>query len=209
MSIYHELEVLGFKMESVDLGGGVGIHYDTIDEEKDFFKPINEGQIGMYVCGPTVYSNVHLGNVRTFMSFDMIFRYFKHLGYKVRYVRNITDAGHLENDADEGEDRIAKKARLEQIEPMEVVQMYPDWDVGVSLTRLQSRLKLEPAADSTHLALSVETLVGILVCDRRILVFLLQVVGVLTDLLNRIDDVIQFVVGHRRMKRKSDPPRFV
>lgn len=78
----------------------------------------------MYVCGPTVYSNVHLGNVRTFMSFDMIFRYFKHLGYKLRYVRNITDAGHLENDADEGEDRIAKKARLEQIEPMEVVQMY-------------------------------------------------------------------------------------
>ena len=78
----------------------------------------------MYVCGPTVYSNVHLGNVRTFMSFDMIFRYFKHLDYKVRYVRNITDAGHLENDADEGEDRIAKKARLEQIEPMEVVQRY-------------------------------------------------------------------------------------
>ena len=78
----------------------------------------------MYVCGPTVYSNVHLGNVRTFMSFDMIFRYFKHLDYKVRYVRNITDAGHLENDADQGEDRIAKKARLEQIEPMEVVQRY-------------------------------------------------------------------------------------
>ncbi|MCL4132143.1 UNVERIFIED_CONTAM: hypothetical protein GTU68_038406 [Idotea baltica] len=78
----------------------------------------------MYVCGPTVYSNVHLGNVRSFMSFDMVFRYFKHLGYKVRYVRNITDAGHLENDADVGEDRIAKKARLEQIEPMEVVQQY-------------------------------------------------------------------------------------
>ena len=78
----------------------------------------------MYVCGPTVYSNIHLGNLRTFMSFDMIFRYFKHLGYKIRYVRNITDAGHLENDADEGEDRIAKKARLEQIEPMEVVQKY-------------------------------------------------------------------------------------
>ena len=88
------------------------------------FKPINEGHIGLYVCGPTVYSNVHLGNVRTFMSFDMIFRYFKHLGYKVRYVRNITDAGHLENDEDQGEDRIAKKARLEQLEPMEVVQMY-------------------------------------------------------------------------------------
>ncbi|MCO4821312.1 MAG: cysteine--tRNA ligase [Flavobacteriaceae bacterium] len=98
--------------------------YNSISGKKEIFKPINQGYIGMYVCGPTVYSNVHLGNVRTFMSFDMIFRYFKHLGYKVRYVRNITDAGHLENDADEGEDRIAKKARIEQIEPMEVVQMY-------------------------------------------------------------------------------------
>jgi cysteinyl-tRNA synthetase len=78
----------------------------------------------MYVCGPTVYSNVHLGNCRTFISFDLIYRYLTHLGYKVRYVRNITDAGHLENDADEGEDRIAKKARLESIEPMEVVQRY-------------------------------------------------------------------------------------
>ncbi len=98
--------------------------YNSISGKKELFKPINEGSIGMYVCGPTVYSNVHLGNLRTFMSFDMIFRYFKHLGYKVRYVRNITDAGHLENDGDEGEDRIAKKARIEQIEPMEVVQKY-------------------------------------------------------------------------------------
>ena len=98
--------------------------YNSLSGKKEVFKPINEGAIGMYVCGPTVYSNVHLGNVRTFMSFDMIFRYFKHLDYKVRYVRNITDAGHLENDADQGEDRIAKKARLEQIEPMEVVQRY-------------------------------------------------------------------------------------
>lgn len=98
--------------------------YNSLSGQKEIFKPINEGYVGMYVCGPTVYSNVHLGNVRTFMSFDMIFRYFKHLGYKVRYVRNITDAGHLENDADAGEDRIAKKARLEQIEPMEVVQRY-------------------------------------------------------------------------------------
>lgn len=79
--------------------------YNSISGKKELFKPINEGAIGMYVCGPTVYSNVHLGNLRTFMSFDMIFRYFKHLGYKVRYVRNITDAGHLENDGDEGEDR--------------------------------------------------------------------------------------------------------
>ncbi len=98
--------------------------YNSLTGKKETFKPINEGHIGMYVCGPTVYSNVHLGNVRTFMSFDMVFRYLKHLGYKVRYVRNITDAGHLENDADIGEDKITKKARLEQIEPMEVVQRY-------------------------------------------------------------------------------------
>ncbi len=98
--------------------------YNSLSGEKEIFKPLTEGHIGMYVCGPTVYSNVHLGNVRTFMSFDMIFRYFKHLGYKVRYVRNITDAGHLENDADVGEDKITKKARLEAIEPMEIVQRY-------------------------------------------------------------------------------------
>ncbi|MFB9054998.1 cysteine--tRNA ligase [Formosa undariae] len=98
--------------------------YNSLSGKKELFTPITDGNVGMYVCGPTVYSNVHLGNVRTFMSFDTIFRYLKHLGYKVRYVRNITDAGHLENDADEGEDRIAKKARLEQIEPMEVVQRY-------------------------------------------------------------------------------------
>jgi len=97
---------------------------NSLSGKKEVFKPIKEGYVGMYVCGPTVYSNVHLGNCRTFMSFDMIFRYLKHLGYKVRYVRNITDAGHLENDADEGEDKIAKKAKLEQIEPMEVVQRY-------------------------------------------------------------------------------------
>ena len=98
--------------------------YNSLSKTKEIFKPVTPGKVGMYVCGPTVYSNVHLGNVRTFMSFDMIFRYLKHLGYKVRYVRNITDAGHLENDADAGEDRIAKKARLEEIEPMEVVQRY-------------------------------------------------------------------------------------
>jgi cysteinyl-tRNA synthetase len=98
--------------------------YNSLSKSKELFKPVTEGRVGMYVCGPTVYSNVHLGNVRTFMSFDMVFRYLLHLGYKVRYVRNITDAGHLENDADEGEDRISKKARLESIEPMEVVQRY-------------------------------------------------------------------------------------
>ncbi|MDJ0645697.1 MAG: cysteine--tRNA ligase [Flavobacteriaceae bacterium] len=100
------------------------IIYNSLSNKKEDFVPLTEGYVGMYVCGPTVYSNVHLGNVRTFLSFDMIFRYFKHLGYKVRYVRNITDAGHLENDADAGEDRIAKKARLEELEPMEVVQQY-------------------------------------------------------------------------------------
>lgn len=98
--------------------------YNSLKKSKELFTPLHDGFIGMYVCGPTVYSNVHLGNVRTFMSFDVVNRYFRHLGYKVRYVRNITDAGHLENDADEGEDRISKKARLEQLEPMEVVQRY-------------------------------------------------------------------------------------
>ncbi|MEJ6791578.1 MAG: cysteine--tRNA ligase [Lacinutrix sp.] len=98
--------------------------YNSLTGKKEIFEPIINGYVGMYVCGPTVYSNVHLGNVRTFMSFDMVFRYLKHLGYKVRYVRNITDAGHLENDADVGEDKITKKARLEEIEPMEIVQRY-------------------------------------------------------------------------------------
>ena len=97
---------------------------NSLSGKKEAFEPLNPGYVGMYVCGPTVYSNVHLGNCRTFISFDLIYRYIKHLGYKVRYVRNITDAGHLENDEDIGEDRIAKKARIEKIEPMEVVQFY-------------------------------------------------------------------------------------
>jgi cysteinyl-tRNA synthetase len=98
--------------------------YNTLTRQTEKFEPLLEGHVGMYVCGPTVYSNAHLGNARTFMSFDIIFRYFMHLGYKVRYVRNITDAGHLESDADEGEDKISKKAKLEQLEPMEIVQRY-------------------------------------------------------------------------------------
>jgi len=98
--------------------------YNSLSGKKEKFNPINSESVGMYVCGPTVYSYVHLGNVRTFMSFDIIYRYLLHLGYKVRYVRNITDAGHLENDSDNGEDRISKKARIEEIEPMEVVQKY-------------------------------------------------------------------------------------
>ncbi len=98
--------------------------YNSINGEKELFTPIHEGKVGMYVCGPTVYSYVHLGNCRTFISFDLVFRYLKHLGYQVRYVRNITDVGHMVDDADSGEDKIARKARLEQIEPMEVAQKY-------------------------------------------------------------------------------------
>ena len=98
--------------------------YNSLSGKKEDFTPIHEGKVGMYVCGPTVYNFVHLGNCRTFISFDLIFRYLKHLGYQVRYVRNITDVGHMVDDADSGEDKIAKKARLEQIEPMEVAQKY-------------------------------------------------------------------------------------
>ena len=98
--------------------------YNSLTKSKEKFKPIHDGAIGMYVCGPTVYSNVHMGNCRTFLSFDLVFRYFKHLGYKVRYVRNITDAGHLENDGESGDDPILKKAKIENLEPMEVVQKY-------------------------------------------------------------------------------------
>ena len=98
--------------------------YDSLAGDKRTFTPLKEGFVGFYVCGPTVYSNVHLGNCRTFISFDMVYRYLRHLGYKVRYVRNITDVGHLVDDADQGEDKIAKKARLEQLEPMEIVQQY-------------------------------------------------------------------------------------
>jgi len=96
--------------------------YNSLTNKKEIFETLKKGHVGMYVCGPTVYSNVHLGNVRTFMSFDMIFRYLLHLGYKVRYVRNITDAGHLTDDSDE--DKISTKARLEKLEPMEIVQKY-------------------------------------------------------------------------------------
>lgn len=98
--------------------------YNSLKGEKVIFTPLKDGFVGLYICGPTVYSNVHLGNCRTFISFDMVYRYLTHLGYKVRYVRNITDVGHLVDDADEGEDKIAKKARLEQLEPMEIVQQY-------------------------------------------------------------------------------------
>lgn len=100
------------------------IIYNTLTRTKEKFEPIHPPLVGLYVCGPTVYSDVHLGNCRTFVSFDLIYRYFLHLGYKVRYVRNITDAGHLEGDMDEGDDKFSKKAKLEQLEPMEIVQKY-------------------------------------------------------------------------------------
>ncbi len=98
--------------------------YNTLSKKKELFKAINPPYVGMYVCGPTVYSDVHLGNCRTFLAFDLIYRYLQVLGYKVRYVRNITDAGHLEGDGDEGEDKISKKALLAKVEPMEIVQTY-------------------------------------------------------------------------------------
>ncbi|MEN9919217.1 MAG: hypothetical protein RL662_1653 [Bacteroidota bacterium] len=98
--------------------------YNTLTRKKEIFEPLNAPHVGMYVCGPTVYGDAHLGHARPAITFDLLFRYFKHLNYKVRYVRNITDVGHLENDADEGEDKIGKKARIEQLEPMEVVQFY-------------------------------------------------------------------------------------
>ena len=98
--------------------------YNTLSRQKETFEPILPNHVGLYVCGPTVYSDVHLGNCRTFISFDIIYRYLCYLGFKVRYVRNITDAGHLEGDRDEGDDKFSKKARLEQLEPMEIVQKY-------------------------------------------------------------------------------------
>ena len=98
--------------------------YNTLTRKKETFTPLHAPNVGMYVCGPTVYGDGHLGHARPAITFDILFRYLQHLGYKVRYVRNITDVGHLENDADSGEDKIAKKARLDQVEPMEVVQYY-------------------------------------------------------------------------------------
>ncbi len=100
------------------------IIYNSLSRNKEEFIPINPPHVGLYVCGPTVYGDPHLGHARPAITFDLLFRYLKYLKYKVRYVRNITDVGHLEADADSGEDKIGKKARLEQVEPMEVVQYY-------------------------------------------------------------------------------------
>lgn len=135
--------------------------YNSISKNKELFTPVTAGNVGMYVCGPTVYSNVHLGNVRTFMSFDMVFRYLQHLDYKVRYVRNITDAGHMEDDADEGEDKIAKKARVEKIEPMEVVQRYTV-DFHTILTKMNNLPpSIEPTATG-HIIEQIEIIKDIL-----------------------------------------------
>src|SRR6056300_1128210 len=98
--------------------------YNTLTRKKERFEPMNPPFVGLYACGPTVYGDAHLGHARQAITFDVLYRYLLHLDYKVRYVRNITDVGHLEDDADEGEDKILKKARLESLEPMEVVQHY-------------------------------------------------------------------------------------
>ncbi|MDG1821881.1 MAG: cysteine--tRNA ligase [Flavobacteriaceae bacterium] len=135
--------------------------FNSLSGSKEPFVPIEEKHVGMYVCGPTVYSNVHLGNCRTFISFDLVYRYLKYLGYTVRYVRNITDAGHLENDADEGEDRISKKARLERIEPMEVVQRYTV-DFHKTLAAFNTLPpNIEPTATG-HIIEQIEIIKGIL-----------------------------------------------
>ena len=135
--------------------------YNTLSRQKEVFEPIVSGRVGLYVCGPTVYGEPHLGHARPAITFDVLFRYLSHIGYKVRYVRNITDVGHLENDADEGEDKIAKKARLEQLEPMEVAQFYID-----SYHRAMDRLhvlrpSIEPRA-SGHIIEQIEVILNIL-----------------------------------------------
>lgn len=120
--------------------------YNTLSRQKEVFRPITAPHVGMYVCGPTVYGEAHLGHARPYITFDVLWRYLEHKGYKVRYVRNITDVGHLENDADAGEDKIAKKARLEQLEPMEVVQLYTN-SFHQSMRELNNRPpSIEPRA---------------------------------------------------------------
>ncbi|MCD8741302.1 cysteine--tRNA ligase [Mucilaginibacter roseus] len=135
--------------------------YNTLTRKKEEFKPLNAPHVGMYVCGPTVYSDVHMGNCRTYISFDLIFRYLQHLGYKVRYVRNVTDAGHLEGDADEGEDKITKKAKLEKLEPMEVVQQYTVGFREVMKTFNTLPPSIEPTATG-HIIEQIEMVKGIL-----------------------------------------------
>lgn len=135
--------------------------YNSLSRKKEIFEPLNPPFVGMYVCGPTVYGDGHLGHARPAVTFDMVFRYLQHLGYKVRYVRNITDVGHLENDADEGEDKIAKKARVEQLEPMEVVQYFSD-RYHEDMDKLNVRKpSIEPRA-SGHIIEQIEMVKAIL-----------------------------------------------
>ena len=129
--------------------------YNTLSRKKEVFEPLHAPFVGMYVCGPTVYGDAHLGHARPAITFDLVFRYLQHLGYKVRYVRNITDVGHLEHDADEGEDKIAKKARLEKLEPMEVAQYYTDrYHVAMDTLNVK-RPSIEPRA-SGHIIEQIE-----------------------------------------------------
>lgn len=129
--------------------------YNTLKRKKEVFEPLNPPHVGMYVCGPTVYGDAHLGHARSAVTFDLVFRHLKHLDYKVRYVRNITDVGHLENDADEGEDKIAKKARLEQLEPMEIVKYFTDrYHANMDMLNVQHP-SIEPTA-SGHIIEQIE-----------------------------------------------------
>ncbi len=135
--------------------------YNTLSREKELFTPLNAPHVGMYVCGPTVYNYVHLGNVRTFMTFDVLNRYLTHLGYKVRYVRNITDVGHLVGDGDEGEDKIGRMAKLEQLEPMEIVQRYTN-DFHKVLDQFNFiPPSIEPSATG-HLVEQIETTITLI-----------------------------------------------
>ena len=135
--------------------------YNSLVGEKEKFVPVTAGNVGIYVCGPTVYSEVHLGNCRTFISFDIVVRYLRFLGYKVRYVRNITDAGHLENDADFGEDKISKKAKIEQLEPMEIVQKYTLYFHNVMTQFNTLPPSIEPTATG-HIVEQIEMVKSIL-----------------------------------------------
>ncbi|MBR4218083.1 MAG: cysteine--tRNA ligase, partial [Bacteroidales bacterium] len=135
--------------------------FNTLSKQKVTFVPLHEGRVGLYVCGPTVYGDPHLGHARPAVTFDLVFRYLQHLGYKVRYVRNITDVGHLEHDADEGEDKIAKKARIEQLEPMEVAQYYMDRYHDAMDALNVKRPSIEPRA-SGHIIEQIEMVQRIL-----------------------------------------------
>lgn len=138
--------------------------FNSLTGEKESFVPFNKDLVKMYVCGPTVYSYVHLGNCRTFISFDVIYRYLLHLGYRVKYVRNITDVGHLENDSDDGDDPIVKKAHKENLEPMEVVQKYTI-DFHENLKKLNTiPPNIEPTATG-HILEQIELIKKLLKMD--------------------------------------------